>query len=72
MVKGALTSFSNCPTEIVFLRTISPAHSLPQLGSSDIVFDILEGNLHNSFDILKRYEHGMIVGEWHSGIHLVS
>ncbi|XP_041965220.1 fibulin-1 isoform X1 [Alosa sapidissima] len=50
------------PEEIVFLRTMSPAHSLPQLGSSDIVFDILEGNMQNSFDILKRYEHGMIVG----------
>lgn len=72
MLNGVFISLPNCPTEIVFLRTMSPSHSLPQLGSSDIVFDILEGNLHNSFDILKRYEHGMIVGEWHSGIHLVS
>uniref|UniRef100_A0A8C7VUE9 Fibulin-1 n=1 Tax=Oncorhynchus mykiss TaxID=8022 RepID=A0A8C7VUE9_ONCMY len=49
------------PEEIVFLRTMSPAHSSPQL-SSDIVFDILEGNVQNSFDIVKRQEHGMIVG----------
>uniref|UniRef100_A0A673VXV2 Fibulin-1 n=1 Tax=Salmo trutta TaxID=8032 RepID=A0A673VXV2_SALTR len=49
------------PEEIVFLRTMSPAYSSPQL-SSDIVFDILEGNVQNSFDIVKRQEHGMIVG----------
>ena len=42
---------------------MSPAHGSSQLGSSDIVFDILEGNFQNSFDILKRFEHGMIVGE---------
>uniref|UniRef100_A0A6Q2YR45 Fibulin-1 n=1 Tax=Esox lucius TaxID=8010 RepID=A0A6Q2YR45_ESOLU len=49
------------PEEIVFLRTMSPAHSFPHI-SSDIVFDILEGNVQNSFDIVKRQEHGMIVG----------
>ncbi|KAL0968016.1 hypothetical protein UPYG_G00261110 [Umbra pygmaea] len=49
------------PEEIVFLRTMLPAHSVPQI-SSDIVFDILEGNVQNSFDIVKRQEQGMIVG----------
>uniref|UniRef100_A0A8C7PT54 Fibulin-1 n=1 Tax=Oncorhynchus mykiss TaxID=8022 RepID=A0A8C7PT54_ONCMY len=49
------------PEEIVFLRTMSMAHSSPHI-SSDIVFDILEGNVQNSFDIVKREEHGIIVG----------
>ena len=42
---------------------MSMAHSSPHI-SSDIVFDILEGNVQNSFDIVKREEHGIIVGEW--------
>ncbi|XP_030627474.1 fibulin-1 isoform X2 [Chanos chanos] len=49
------------PEEIVFLRTMSPAHA-PQINSPDIVFDILEGNVQSSFDIVKRVEHGIIVG----------
>ncbi|KAJ8262359.1 hypothetical protein GJAV_G00165530 [Gymnothorax javanicus] len=44
--------------EIVFLRTASPAHS----GSYDIIFNILEGNLQGSFDIIKRFENDRIVG----------
>ncbi|KAJ7984314.1 hypothetical protein DPEC_G00363450 [Dallia pectoralis] len=54
------------PYEIVFLRTMSPAHSFPHI-SSDIVFDILEGNIQNTFDIVKRQENGMILGEWRKG-----
>lgn len=42
---------------------MSLAYSSPHI-SSDIVFDILEGNVQNSFDIVKRQEHGIIVGEW--------
>uniref|UniRef100_A0A8C9QWK0 Fibulin-1 n=1 Tax=Scleropages formosus TaxID=113540 RepID=A0A8C9QWK0_SCLFO len=48
------------PEEIVFLRTMQPASF--SMGVPDIVFDILEGNEHNYFDIIKRYEHGMTVG----------
>ncbi|KAG7455867.1 hypothetical protein MATL_G00245500 [Megalops atlanticus] len=44
--------------EIVFLRTVSPA----QTGISDIVFEVLEGNFQDSFDVIKRYENGLIVG----------
>ncbi|KAJ8269817.1 hypothetical protein COCON_G00124240 [Conger conger] len=44
--------------EIVFLRTASPA----QASSSDIIFNILEGNLLGSFDIIKRFENERIVG----------
>ncbi|KAG9335465.1 hypothetical protein JZ751_004594 [Albula glossodonta] len=46
--------------EIVFLRAVPPAHSFSR--NSDIVFDILDGNGQDAFDIIKRYEHGMIVG----------
>lgn len=38
------------------------------MDSPEIVYDIQEGNIQNSFDIIKRFEHGMIVGKWHSGI----
>ncbi|KAG5845165.1 hypothetical protein ANANG_G00135940 [Anguilla anguilla] len=44
--------------EIVFLRTMS----LGQSSTSDIIFNILEGNLQDSFDIIKRFENGRIVG----------
>ncbi|RXM35500.1 Fibulin-1 [Acipenser ruthenus] len=49
----------NTPEEIIFLRAMSPAHATIQ---SDIVFDITEGNVRNSFDIIKRFESGMTVG----------
>lgn len=55
--------------EIVFLRSIIPSH-YPHVDSPEIVYDIQEGNIQNSFDIVKRLEHGMIVGKWHSGICL--
>lgn len=40
------------------------------MDTPEIVYDIQEGNIQNSFDIIKRFEHGMIVGKWHSGICL--
>ncbi|MBN3282048.1 FBLN1 protein, partial [Polyodon spathula] len=49
----------NTPEEIIFLKAMSPAHATIQ---SDIVFDITEGNVRNSFDIIKRFESGMTVG----------
>ncbi|XP_067236060.1 fibulin-1 isoform X3 [Chanodichthys erythropterus] len=48
------------PEELVFLRSPTPSH-LPNTDSLDIVYDILEGNVQNSFDIVKRLDHGMIV-----------
>nr|O42182.1 RecName: Full=Fibulin-1; Short=FIBL-1; Flags: Precursor [Danio rerio]AAB80944.1 fibulin-1 D [Danio rerio] len=51
----------NKPEEIVFLRSPTPTH-LPHMDSPEIVYDILEGNIQNSFDIIKRLDHGMIVG----------
>lgn len=56
-----------CPTlcfpvpEIIFVRAITPAHPA---NHADIIFDITEGNLRDSFDIVKRYMDGMTVGEW--------
>ncbi|XP_062859232.1 fibulin-1 [Trichomycterus rosablanca] len=47
------------PEEIVFLRSITPSH---YVDSPEIVYDIQEGNIQNAFDIIKRFEHGMIVG----------
>lgn len=47
--------------EIIFLRAITPA--FPD-NHADIIFDITEGNLRDSFDIFKRYMDGMTVGEW--------
>lgn len=38
--------------------------------SPEIVYDILDGNVNNSFDIIKRLDHGMIVGECRSGMRL--
>lgn len=57
---------SNCylSTEIVFLRTTVPAYGSYHLGSYDVKFDILEGNVDNAFDIIKRVENGMYVGEY--------
>uniref|UniRef100_A0A8C9Z093 Fibulin-1 n=1 Tax=Sander lucioperca TaxID=283035 RepID=A0A8C9Z093_SANLU len=50
------------PEEIVFLRTTVPAYGSYHLGSYDVKFDILEGNVENAFDIIKRVENGMYVG----------
>ncbi|XP_025026559.1 fibulin-1-like [Python bivittatus] len=47
------------PEEIIFLRAITPAYSTNE---ADIIFDITEGNLRDSFDIIKRYMDGMTVG----------
>lgn len=33
-------------------------------GTYDIKFDILDGNVENAFDILKRVENGLYVGRW--------
>ncbi|RXN34862.1 fibulin-1 isoform X1 [Labeo rohita] len=53
----------NKPEEIVFLRSPTPSHLL-HMDSPEIVYDILEGNVQNSFDIIKRVDHGMIVGHF--------
>ena len=57
---------SNCylPTEIVFLRTTVPAYGSYHSNSYDVKFDILEGNIENAFDILKRVENGVYVGKY--------
>lgn len=57
---------SNCylPTEIVFLKTTVPAYGSYHLGSYDVNFNILEGNVENAFDIIKRIETGMYVGKY--------
>ncbi|XDV53524.1 hypothetical protein PO909_022002 [Leuciscus waleckii] len=34
------------------------------MDTPEIVYDILEGNVQNSFDIIKRLDHGMIVGHF--------
>lgn len=47
--------------EIIFVRAITPAYPA---NHADIIFDITEGNLRDSFDIVKRYMDGMTVGEW--------
>uniref|UniRef100_A0A8I5NDA0 Fibulin-1 n=1 Tax=Papio anubis TaxID=9555 RepID=A0A8I5NDA0_PAPAN len=49
------------PEEIIFLRAITPPQPASQ---ANIIFDITEGNLRDSFDIIKRYMDGMTVGEW--------
>lgn len=36
----------------------------------DIFYDILDGNINNSFDIIKRLDHSMVVGECRSGMRL--
>lgn len=41
-----------------------PAYaSYNPIASYDVRFDILEGNVENAFDILKRVENGMYVGK---------
>ncbi|KAM5334115.1 fibulin-1 isoform 1-T1 [Glossophaga mutica] len=47
------------PEEIIFVRAITPAYPA---NHADIIFDITEGNLRDSFDIIKRYMDGMTVG----------
>ncbi|KAI9519671.1 hypothetical protein NQZ68_025809 [Dissostichus eleginoides] len=49
------------PEEIVFLRTSVPAYGGYHLSSYDVKFDILEGNVENAFDIIKRVENGLYV-----------
>ena len=46
--------------EIIFLRAVTP---LSPANQADIIFDITEGNLRDSFDIIKRHEDSMTVGE---------
>lgn len=41
-----------------------PAYDSYPLGTYDVKFDILEGNVDNAFDIIKRVENGMYVGEY--------
>uniref|UniRef100_A0AAQ4QLR6 Fibulin-1 n=1 Tax=Gasterosteus aculeatus aculeatus TaxID=481459 RepID=A0AAQ4QLR6_GASAC len=50
------------PEEIVFLRTTVPAYGSYHLGSYDVKFDILEGNVDDAFDVIKRVENGLFVG----------
>ncbi|XP_037110487.1 fibulin-1 isoform X1 [Syngnathus acus] len=50
------------PEEIVFLRTTVPAYGSYRLGSYDVKFTILEGNLDDTFDVIKRVENGLYVG----------
>ncbi|XP_075894096.1 fibulin-1 isoform X1 [Nelusetta ayraudi] len=50
------------PQEIVFLRTTVPAYGSYHLGTYDVKFDVLDGNVENAFDILKRVENGLYVG----------
>uniref|UniRef100_A0A3P9MLQ3 Fibulin-1 n=1 Tax=Oryzias latipes TaxID=8090 RepID=A0A3P9MLQ3_ORYLA len=50
------------PEEIVFLRTTVPVYSSYQFGGYDVRFDILEGNVENAFDIIKRVESGRFLG----------
>lgn len=59
----AVLSPSPCcaSAEIIFLRAITPPQPASQ---ANIIFDIMEGNLRDSFDIIKRYMDGMTVGEW--------
>ncbi|KAL4612783.1 fibulin-1-like isoform X1 [Arapaima gigas] len=52
----------NRPEEILFLRTTAPTHSALWPGAHSIIFDILGGNVHNAFDIVKRYEQGAAMG----------
>lgn len=39
-----------------------PAYGSYNFGSYDVKFDILEGNVDNAFDIIKRVENGLYVG----------
>ncbi|XP_056595280.1 fibulin-1 isoform X2 [Triplophysa dalaica] len=49
------------PEEIVFLRSHIPPNFF-HTESMDIFYDILDGNVNNSFDIIKRLDHSMVVG----------
>lgn len=40
-----------------------PAYGSYHLGSYDVKFDILEGNVDDAFDVIKRVENGLFVGE---------
>ncbi|XP_015244924.1 PREDICTED: fibulin-1-like [Cyprinodon variegatus] len=50
------------PEEIVFLRTTVRAYGSYHLDTYDVRFEILEGNIENAFDIIKRLENGLYVG----------
>lgn len=50
------------PEEIVFLRSSVRPYGTYHLGSFDVKFEIVEGNVENAFDIIKRIENGMYVG----------
>lgn len=41
-----------------------PAYGSYNMGSYDVKFDILEGNVDNAFDILKQIDNGLYVGEY--------
>ena len=51
------------PTEIVFLRTTVPAYGAYQFGTFDVMFEIQGGNADQAFDVVKRIENGVYVGE---------
>ena len=51
------------PTEIVFLRTTVPAYGAYQFGTYDVMFEIQDGNADRAFDVVKRIENGVYVGE---------
>ncbi|KAG8142752.1 hypothetical protein E2320_005953 [Naja naja] len=54
-----VTLIFSLSSEIIFLRAITPAYPTNE---ADIIFDITEGNLRDTFDIIKRYADGMTVG----------
>lgn len=43
-----------------------------RLGRYDVKFDILEGNVENAFDIIKRAENGVFVGEYYFPICILT
>ena len=51
------------PTEIVFLRTTVPAYGAYQFGTYDVMFEIQDGNAERAFDVIKRVENGVYIGE---------
>uniref|UniRef100_A0A8C6NY03 Fibulin-1 n=1 Tax=Nothobranchius furzeri TaxID=105023 RepID=A0A8C6NY03_NOTFU len=59
------------PEEIVFLRTTVPVYGSYHLGGYDVKFEILEGNVENAFDILKRVENGVYVENYSSALNKV-
>ncbi|KAM6986677.1 fibulin-1-like isoform 3-T3 [Aplochiton taeniatus] len=50
------------PEEIVFLRTMAQANPTSSTGTSDVIFDIIAADDQNSFDVVKRLDHDMIIG----------